>query len=72
MSADAIGLYNVATLPDFRERGYGEAITRFTLHASLLEHPGSRIVLQATGLGQSLYERMGFRSVTRIQVFNSR
>jgi hypothetical protein len=66
------GLYNVATMPDFRERGYGEAITRFALHNALAEHPGSRLILQATGLGLSLYERMGFRTVTRFTVFNSR
>lgn len=67
-----VGLYNIATMPDFREKGYGEAITRFALHAGLLESPGSRVILQATGQGLSLYARMGFRPVTRIQVFNSR
>ena len=67
-----VGTYNVATMPDFREKGYGEAITRFALHAGLAESPGSRVILQATGQGLSLYARMGFRAVTRIQVFNSR
>jgi hypothetical protein len=66
------GLYNVATLPNCRERGYGEAVTRFALHAALVEHPGSRLILQATAQGLSLYQRMGFRSVTKILVFNSR
>jgi len=66
------GIYNVATLPDHRERGYGEAITRFAIEAGLAKHPGSRVILQATGQGLSLYERLGFRAVTRISVFNSR
>lgn len=67
-SADTIGIYNVATLPQHRERGYGEAITRYAIS----QHPASRVILQATSQGLPLYERMGFRAVTRIQVFNSR
>jgi ribosomal protein S18 acetylase RimI-like enzyme len=70
-----IGLYNIATSPDHRHRGYGEAITRHAIDAALGE-TGSRadsthVVLQSTSLGLRLYERMGFQPVTRILVYNS-
>jgi ribosomal protein S18 acetylase RimI-like enzyme len=70
-----IGLYNIATAPDYRQRGYGEAITRHAIDAALREM-GSRddntcIVLQSTSLGLRLYEQMGFQPVTRILVYSS-
>jgi len=70
-SQGAIGIYNVATSPGHRERGYGEIMTRHAIDASLKEYPGSQTVLQATWQGLSLYERMGFRAVTRFSVYNS-
>ena len=33
--------------------------------------PGMLIVLQSTTLGMRLYQRMGFRPVTRVLVYNS-
>jgi ribosomal protein S18 acetylase RimI-like enzyme len=71
----AIGLYNIATSPDYRHRGYGEAITRHAIDAALGK-TGSRddnihIVLQSTSLGFRLYERMGFQPVTRVLVYSS-
>jgi hypothetical protein len=67
-TGNILGLYNVATEPGHRKKGYAEAITR---HAVLSE-PGSRaLVLQSTAHGLRMYERLGFRSVTRILVYNS-
>jgi GNAT superfamily N-acetyltransferase len=67
-AAGVVGVYNVATAPAFRKRGYGEAVMR---HA--LEQAGAGAsILQATKLGLSLYERMGYRAVTRFLVFTSR
>jgi ribosomal protein S18 acetylase RimI-like enzyme len=71
----AVGLYNVATAPEYRQRGYGEAITRHAIEAALLE-TGSRedtthIVLQSTSEGLRLYQRMGFQPVTRVLVYTS-
>jgi GNAT superfamily N-acetyltransferase len=70
-----IGVYNVATAPEFRQRGYGEAITRHAIDAAIREtglpEAGTRIVLQSTSLGLRLYQRMGFRPVTRVLVYNS-
>ena len=66
-----IGLYNIATSPDYRHRGYGEAITRHAIDAALRETQATNIVLQSTSLGLRLYERMGFQPVTRILVYSS-
>jgi ribosomal protein S18 acetylase RimI-like enzyme len=65
------GLYNVATIPDRRERGYGEAITRHVIAAAMRENEIGRVVLQSTSQGLSLYRRMGFETVTRILVYSS-
>jgi len=65
------GLYNVATTPVFRHRGYGEAITRHAIDAAVRENNSARIVLQSTSDGMRLYQRMGFEPVTRILVYNS-
>jgi hypothetical protein len=66
------GVYNVATVPSQRARGFGEAITRFAIEQGLTKQSGNRVILQSTAQGLSLYERIGFRAVTRILVFNSR
>lgn len=68
-SDGAIGLYNVATVPEHRGGGYGEAITRYAIDAA--DTGADRIVLQSTSQGLRIYERMGFRAVTRILVYNS-
>lgn len=63
------GVYNVATLPNHRRRGYGEAIIR---HALLDAGPAWRAtVLQATESGRPLYEAMGYSGVTKVTVFAS-
>ncbi len=66
-----IGLYNVATVPDYREHGFGEAITRHAIQAARRGNNGARAVLQSTSKGLGIYERMGFRVVTRVLVYNS-
>jgi GNAT superfamily N-acetyltransferase len=71
VSSDVVGLYNIATVPEYRRRGCGEAITRHVIDWGMRETNGSRVVLQSTHLGHHLYERMGFRPVTRVLVYNS-
>lgn len=66
-----VGLYNVATAPEYRHRGYGEASTRHALDAALSEATAERIVLQSTADGLLLYRRMGFQPVTRVLVYSS-
>jgi ribosomal protein S18 acetylase RimI-like enzyme len=70
-SHGVIGLYNIATAPDHRQRGYGEAVTRFAIDAAARAHGDLPIVLQSTSQGLRLYGPMGFRPVTRVLVYNS-
>jgi ribosomal protein S18 acetylase RimI-like enzyme len=70
-SDGVLGIYNVATAPEHRKCGYAEAITRHTIDEGLKESKANRFVLQSTSAGQRLYERMGFRPVTRVLVYNS-
>lgn len=62
VSNGVAGVYNVATLPRFRHRGFGEAMTR---HAVLRGHElGCDVaILQATPPGRPIYERIGFHTV---------
>jgi len=65
------GIYNIATVPEFRERGYGEAMLRHVV-AQVRARPGpNRLVLQSTRQGLRLYRRLGFSTVTRVLVFPS-
>ena len=70
-SDGVIGLYNIATAPGYRGRGYAEAITRHAIDAAFRETGLREVALQSTMQGLHLYERMGFRTVTRILVYNS-
>ncbi|HXJ42756.1 MAG TPA: GNAT family N-acetyltransferase [Bryobacteraceae bacterium] len=69
--AGAIGLYNIATMPEFRGRGIGEAVTRFVAEDARSRHGHLPLVLQATAMGQGLYTRLGFRPVTRILAYTN-
>ena len=69
--AGAAGVYNVATLPEFRRRGYGEAVMRHALAEARREHGIARSILQSTPAGLKLYERMGYRTVTKVSVYAS-
>lgn len=71
MGAGVIGVYNVATLPGHQRRGYGETVMRHAVAQAEREHGIRRTVLQSSPQGLSLYERMGFRTVTRVEVYSS-
>jgi ribosomal protein S18 acetylase RimI-like enzyme len=62
------GIYNVATLPVFRGRGIGSALTR-----RLMRHAGERgirvSVLHATPSGRPVYEKLGFTELCRLTVY---
>ncbi len=66
-----IGLYNLATLPEFRGNGYGETIMRYAIARAREKSGLEQTILQSTRQGLHLYERMGYRSVTRFLVFTS-
>lgn len=66
----ALGIYNVATLPGFRARGYAEAIMREAI-AREPAQPDRPIVLQSTTAGLELYRYLGFSKVTNFRVWTS-
>ena len=71
VGAGAAGVYNVATLPGFQGRGYGEAIMRHALVAVQRDHGIERTILQSTPAGYRLYERMGYRPITTVAVYST-
>lgn len=71
VSGGAVGLYNVATVPNFRGRGYAEAIMRECLRRENAAGQPLPVVLQSTNLGLQLYEQMGLHHATRFRVWVS-
>jgi N-acetylglutamate synthase len=59
---DAVGIFNVATRPEYRRRGYGTAFTARALSDGF-KSGATFGWLQSSPLGESLYRRMGFRQV---------
>jgi GNAT superfamily N-acetyltransferase len=61
-SGRTIGVYDIATLPDVRGRGYGAAMTMRVVDDGAAA--GCDVAsLQASEMGRPLYERLGFRTV---------
>jgi GNAT superfamily N-acetyltransferase len=71
ISDGVIGVYNVATLSGHQRRGYGEAIMRHALEEGRKRHGLERTILQSTPQGLPIYQRMGYRTVTRVLVYSS-
>jgi ribosomal protein S18 acetylase RimI-like enzyme len=68
-AAGSLGIYSLGTLPQFRRRGYGEALLRAAV-ARL--HGNEPLVLESTEAGYPLYKRLGFRDLTRFTVYLTR
>ena len=62
MGDGAVGIYNVATPPEHRGRGYGRAVTTKAV-ADGFAGGADLAYLQASQLGQPVYRAMGFRQV---------
>ena len=71
VSDGVVGVYNVGTLPGHQRRGYGEAIMRHALEKAREETGLERTILQSTAQGLPIYQRMGYRTVTRVLVYSS-
>ena len=62
------GIYAVATLPEARRKGIGDAMTRIPLLAACQQ--GYRIgTLQASSMGRPVYQRMGFHDVCAFDLY---
>ena len=62
----ALGIYSLGTLPDYRRRGYGEALLRTALSE---RQDGEPLVLESTEAGYPLYRRLGFKEAARFSVY---
>jgi hypothetical protein len=60
-----VGVYAVATLPEARGRGDGAALT---WRATTVE-PRLPALLQASEIGQPVYEQLGFTALTRLSLW---
>jgi GNAT superfamily N-acetyltransferase len=69
MAAGAIGIYSVSTLPQYRRRGYAEALMRCVIEKYRAEAGTETTVLQATRSGYDMYLKMGYRPVSRFIVY---
>jgi predicted GNAT family acetyltransferase len=57
-----VGIFNVATPPEFRGRGYGATITAYAARDGF-GHGADLAWLQSSAMGESVYLRLGFREV---------
>lgn len=62
------GVYNVATLPDHRGRGFGEALTAAAARAGA-DRGATHAILQASQAGEPVYRRMGYATPDRYRQF---
>ncbi len=68
LTGSTVGLYNIATLPAFRGRGIGAALTARLMDLGA-ERGATEAVLHATELGRPVYERLGFVAVCDVPQF---
>jgi GNAT superfamily N-acetyltransferase len=68
-AAGSLGVYSLATLPEARRQGYGEALLRAAAGREAARTGLQRLVLQSTEAGHSLYRRLGFREAARFSVY---
>ncbi|MBW3555879.1 MAG: GNAT family N-acetyltransferase [Actinobacteria bacterium] len=68
LTGDVAGVYNVATTPAYRRRGFARALTAAAVSAGV-ESGAAVAALQSTPAGEPLYRKMGFRTVTHYRQF---
>jgi GNAT superfamily N-acetyltransferase len=62
------GVYNVATPPEHRSKGYGAALTAAAARLGA-ERGATRSILQASEAGEPVYRRMGYATPDRYRQF---
>lgn len=60
---DAVGIFDVATPPEHRRKGYGALVTTHAVAAGF-DAGASFAYLQSSDMGFPIYEALGFRTVT--------
>jgi GNAT superfamily N-acetyltransferase len=68
-AAGVLGVYSLATIPEYRRRGYGEAVLRAAVEQERARTGLEHVVLQSTDAGYKLYRRLGFRDVAQFSVW---
>ncbi len=69
VAAGSIGIYSVSTLPQYRRKGYAEALMRRVMGECRQTTGLERSVLQATRAGVEMYRKLGYRSVSNFTVY---
>jgi ribosomal protein S18 acetylase RimI-like enzyme len=67
-SGDLTGIYNITTLPRYRQRGYGRAVTLEMVRAGFTAGAATAY-LYASKMGESVYRSAGFRALEHLTVF---
>ena len=65
INEDCLFLFLVATAPDERRKGYGEAVVRHALQTAYVATGTRRTVLHATDAGYPLYLRLGYHPTVK-------
>lgn len=65
---NSAGIYYVATLPEYRNKGCGLRITQAAMQAAM-QAGFQDIILQATPSGVKVYTRTGFREYCRAEIY---
>jgi ribosomal protein S18 acetylase RimI-like enzyme len=69
ISDGVMGIYNIATVPKFRRKGYGRLMTiDLILRAINAKVEGS--ILQSSKMGKSVYEKLGFETMYDLKQYS--
>lgn len=67
---DLTGLFNITTLPGFRRRGYGRAVTVELVRAGFAAGAGTAY-LYASTMGEPVYQSVGFHTEEYLTVITA-
>lgn len=70
LHADVAGVWDVTTLPDFRNMGIATNMVRYSLFHAHDMHGYRTGVLTATKSGEKVYRKLGFQKLKEFFVFN--
>jgi hypothetical protein len=68
ISPHSAGFYSIATLPEFRKRGFATAMTAYAMNEAV--NKGFKTgILHASVMGEPVYLQMGFKAFGKFKVF---